>query len=312
MISTGFLAWAYVFVFLRVLSLSRTSRIIGPLQVSVAKMLVNVIHFFTIFGLIIFAFALALTELFWYYGTPQSGFDCQPSLDNCTVSLSTIGSSLGDLFWSLFGYLELTHVPYNERLAFVYWSGLTLLGTYHVVAVIILINMLIAMMAKTFDRTSQNKDVEWKFNRTVVWIRFIRRECTRPPPMNLLPNPYTTFKLLRRFINWIKHVIFKQPVNVVTKDYLQSLRFRMRRKQRANDVEKQLQELATSAFSIKKNLRKLLSKRTLFTLIERYKFSVLLQESNRAHLSADCHQPCTHRTSTRAREISKDRRLLNL
>ena len=120
---------------------------------------------------------------------------------NCTVSLSTISSSLGDLFWSLFGYLELTHVPYNERLAFAYWSGLTLLGTYHVVAVIILINMLIAMMAKTFDRTSQNKDVEWKFNRTVVWIRFIRRECTRPPTMSLLPIPYAVFRLLERFIN---------------------------------------------------------------------------------------------------------------
>lgn len=64
------------------------------------------------------------------------------------------------------------------------------MAVYHGVAIIVMLNMLIAMMSKSYEDTSENEDTAWKFHRTSVWIRFIRREVVRPPPMNLLPNPW--------------------------------------------------------------------------------------------------------------------------
>lgn len=68
-------------------------------------------------------------------------------------------------------------------------TGLLLLAVYHVLAIIVLLNVIIAMMSRTFEKVSANEEEQWKFNRTSVWVRFIRREITRPPPMNLIPNP---------------------------------------------------------------------------------------------------------------------------
>ena len=48
--------------------------------------------------------------------------------------------------------------------------------------------MLIAMMAKSFDAINENKLIEWKYYRTLLWLRFIRQEMTLPPPMNIIPN----------------------------------------------------------------------------------------------------------------------------
>ena len=277
-ISSAFLGWAYVFVFLRALSLIRTNRIIGPLQVSVAKMLIDVLQFFSIFGVMIFSFSLALTELFWYYGTNE-GNEVLCDGENgtkCGVVFSDIGPSLASLFWSIFGYFELSDIVFNERSALVYWAGLVLLGTYHVIAVIILINMLIAMMAKTFDDTSRNRDVEWKFHRTVVWIRFIQREFTRPPPMNLLPNPYSIYKKLRHFFHWLIFSVCHCYTNEERMKRIKMLR--KRRKDTVTLAHIQLRQLEHGAFNVKRNLRKLLAKKVMFLLIERYKFSKLLNE----------------------------------
>ena len=277
LISTVFLAWAYVFAFLRVLSLIRTNRVIGPLQVSVAKMLVDVVQFFSVFGVILISFSLALTELFWYYGTPEGNIVvCANNQTDCQVLFDGIGLSLGELFWSLFGYFELSDVPFNYQIAFIYWAAVVLLGTYHVVAVIILINMLIAMMAKSFEVTTENRDVEWKFHRTVVWIRFVRREFTRPPPMNLLPNPYTMYKKIRRFVRWVGLKVFEYR----TQEEEQQMRNRLHRRGKSDVflVQRQLRQLENAAFNEKKNLRKVLSKKVRVLLVERYKFSKLLDD----------------------------------
>ena len=278
LIASGFSGWAYVFVFLRALSLFRTNRVIGPLQVSVAKMLIDVVQFISIFSVIIFSFSLALTELFWYYDTSQGNGVLCPSGNetSCAVVFSGIRPSLGSLFWSIFGYFELTDIPFTGQLVFVYWAGLILLGTYHVIAVIILINMLIAMMAKTFEVTSRNREVEWKFHRTVVWIRFIQREFTRPPPMNLFPNPYTIYKQLKRFFQWIAFSV----CHCYTEENRRKRR-KMLSKRRKNTemlAHAHLRKLEHSAFNIKKNLRKLLSKRVMLSLIERYKYVKLLND----------------------------------
>lgn len=65
--------------------------------------------------------------------------------------------------------------------------------------------MLIAMMSKTYEDTSENEEIAWKFHRTSVWIRYIRREVVRPPPMNLFPNPWRLKENMWRVRNFCQH-----------------------------------------------------------------------------------------------------------
>ena len=193
-ISTVFLSMAYMFVFFQDFRLMRINKIFGPLQIALAKMFFDAFRFICMFGLILFAFALTLTQLYRDYGLLKEGKLCMVTQKNISVickpaKFSNLGNSLIALFWSLFGYIEVSNdLHLNGTQPLIELFGYVVIATYHVTAIIILINMLIAMMAKSFEITSENEDTEWKFYRTMVWIRFLRREIVRPPPMNIIPN----------------------------------------------------------------------------------------------------------------------------
>uniref|UniRef100_F6XGQ4 Ion transport domain-containing protein n=1 Tax=Ciona intestinalis TaxID=7719 RepID=F6XGQ4_CIOIN len=192
MIADGFLAWAYVFVFLRLLSLTRANRRLGPLQVTLSRMMGDVLRFMIIFCLVVFSFALGLSELYWVYGTPKS-----------TIIFGGMWSTTKSLFWSLFGHIDITQLSLSNKHGFTETMGRFLLAVYHAIAIIVILNMLIAMMSKSYEITSENEEREWKFHRTAMWIRFIRREAIRPPPMNLIPHPHVVCKVMLRFLQLI-------------------------------------------------------------------------------------------------------------
>ena len=212
--SVVFLAYFYVFVFLGVLGFTRTNSILGPLRITLAKMLRDAIQFFAIFSLILFAFGIGLSELFWYYGSVQnrsklcghaknaSASPHQPTNTtdgDCRVTpFSNLWSSLINLFWGIFGYLDPNEFQgiagqHNNIEIF----GLILLAAYYIAVILILINMLIAMMSKSYDVTSENKEEEWRLYRALTWVRYIRGDFTSPPPMNLIPNFHYFHKRIR-------------------------------------------------------------------------------------------------------------------
>ena len=231
-----------------------------------------------------FSFALAMTELFWYYGTgPGFSVVCVEGTNgtDCKNTFTEIGPSIETLFWAIFGHLNLTDIPNTSQLRFVYWVGLSLLWVYHVVAIIILINTLIAMMAQSFEEISQNSDIEWKFHRTAVWIRFVRRETTRPPPMNLLPNPYTIYKQLRRLKNWITFsVLGRSNPKAEREKRIRMGQLVFNSRYHLDFPKQHLRDLELAAFKEKEILKKHLSLKVSFLLLKRYKFSELLQSNN--------------------------------
>nr|XP_018668390.1 short transient receptor potential channel 4-like [Ciona intestinalis] len=210
LVAEGLMACAYVFVFIRLLGLTRVDRTLGPLQISLARMVKDVVQFLCIFAFILFAFALALTELYWFYGTPKGKeISCdvgvRSNLTNTTASCPEINTmfhsvwySMIDLFWSLFGQLDMSKLSLSGKHLFTEYVAKALLAIYHVIAIIVLLNMLIAMMSRSYERTSENEEKEWKFQRTKMWIRILRREIIRPPPMNLLPSFKTIWYYLKR------------------------------------------------------------------------------------------------------------------
>lgn len=73
-----------------------------------------------------------------------------------------------------------------------FWA-LLMFGSYSVINIIVLLNMLIAMMSNSYQIISERSDSEWKFARSQLWISYFDDGSTLPPPFNLLPN----VKLLR-------------------------------------------------------------------------------------------------------------------
>jgi len=183
----------------------------------------NVLQFFAIFFLLMLAFTVSFTELYWYTGTAdgKAQFCNQknnvkhenycPSANEteeniiCEKPIFTdIFETMTDLFWALFGQLDIQCLRENKRYDnYMDGTGVFLMGIYHICIIFILLNMLIAMMTESFDSTNQNKDELWKFYRTDIWIRFIRRDFSAPPPMNLLPDFYNLYIVIKKAI-WLR------------------------------------------------------------------------------------------------------------
>ena len=111
------------------------------------------------------------------------------------IPCSTILSSAECLFWSLFGAFEISdlekpseldNLPSDKSTTSAHISILKIVfGFYNVVAVIILLNMLIGMMAKSYDGVEEKAQQSWAFHRTKTWLMYVKGEVMTPAPMNL-------------------------------------------------------------------------------------------------------------------------------
>ena len=69
-----------------------------------------------------------------------------------------LDSSANVIFWSLFGQVEregflIAEASYET----IWWTGLTLFGVFNIVAVLVAVNMLIAILNESFTRISVSK-----------------------------------------------------------------------------------------------------------------------------------------------------------
>ena len=218
MVSVGILSVAYVFAFLNTFRFTRTNRFLGPLRVSLAKMMFNVLQFLAIFALLMLAFTISLTELYWYAGTVEGKerfcqhknnsteeFCPRPngvvSTNTCNGPIFTSAlSTFIDLFWALFGEqlgIECLRKHRDDDF-YIDYTAMFLMGLFYISIVFILFNMLIDMMSESFNSATQKKDALWKFYRTNVWIEFIRRDYGGPPPMNLLTDFFSICKKIKK------------------------------------------------------------------------------------------------------------------
>ena len=215
--AVGILAYFYVLVFLRVLGYTKTNRTLGPLRITLSKMLGDVFQFFAFFCLIMFAFAIGLSELFWYYSSARNKNAMCSQSNNQTshgcknIPFSNLWPSLMSLFWGIFGYLDPNDVDIIDTHNNLEVLGLILLAGFYVAVALILINMLIAMMSKSYEVTSEHNEEVWRFYRAVIWVRYIRGDFTSPPPMNLIPNIHFICKKLK--VVWHRKIFHIQRLN---------------------------------------------------------------------------------------------------
>nr|CFW94249.1 Eka-Trp1 protein [Euperipatoides kanangrensis] len=204
LISEGVFAIANVFSFARIIYLFQTNPHLGPLQISLGCMLIDIAKFLFIFFLILTSFACGLNQLYWYYDSDCSqGKNADGECKMNTDAFTTLDNTFVTLFWSLFGITTPKSTDLHDDHKFIETVGQGLFMAYHVAAIIVLINMLIAMMSNSFQVIEDHADREWKFARSKLWMSYFDEGATLPSPFNVIPSPKSLFYFLRGSKNFI-------------------------------------------------------------------------------------------------------------
>lgn len=207
LVAEALFAIANIFSSLRLICLFTANSHLGPLQISLGRMLLDILKFLFIYCLVLLAFANGLNQLYFYYETENKeckGIRCEKQNN----AFSTLFETLQSLFWSIFGLISLhvTNVgPHHEFTEFV---GSTMFGAYNIISLVVLLNMLIAMMNNSYQHIADHADIEWKFARTKLWMSYFEEGGTLPSPFNIIPSPKSVYYLF----GWLKRHLLKRWV----------------------------------------------------------------------------------------------------
>ncbi|KAJ8297880.1 hypothetical protein KUTeg_024411 [Tegillarca granosa] len=177
LVAEGLFSVANVFSFARIIYLFQANQHLGPLQISLGCMLIDIAKFLFIFFLVLTSFACGFNQLYWYYK------DTKLELEDSYLTL----------YWSLFGLTAVKDINIRNGQQFTKVTSMLLFMIYHAMSIIVLINMLIAMMSNSFQNIENHADMEWKFARSKLWMGYFDEGSTLPPPFNLLISPKSVY-----------------------------------------------------------------------------------------------------------------------
>ncbi|XP_055890831.1 short transient receptor potential channel 7-like [Biomphalaria glabrata] len=213
--SEGLFAMANILSFSRISYLLRANEILGPLQISLGKMINDILKFFVFAAIVIIAFMVALNNLYWYYSYRED-IEVDSNKIERPGAVDAYGSvmqTFRTVFWSIYGRGEEKAVglgAYNNTMT--EKIGETIDALYHISMIILLMNILIAMMTRTFEKTAEDADIEWKFARSALYLEYITKGRVLPVPFNILEVAHS---LISHVIQIIRK---RQPVEITITD----------------------------------------------------------------------------------------------
>ncbi|XP_063989103.1 transient receptor potential protein [Diachasmimorpha longicaudata] len=208
LLSEGAFAAGMIFSFLKLVHIFSVNPHLGPLQISLGRMIIDIIKFFFIYTLVLFAFGCGMNQLMWYYAdlekskcyhlpTGLPDFDNQEKACSIWRRFANLFETSQSLFWASFGMIDLMSFDLTGIKSFTRFWALLMFGSYSVINVIVLLNMLIAMMSNSYQIISERSDTEWKFARSHLWMSYFEDGDTVPPPFNMIPTAKTFNKIIR-------------------------------------------------------------------------------------------------------------------
>ncbi|XP_032663846.1 transient receptor potential-gamma protein isoform X2 [Odontomachus brunneus] len=202
LISEGLFSAANIFSSLKLVYIFSVNPHLGPLQVSLSRMVMDIMKFFFLYVLVLFAFSCGLNQLLWYYADMEkkrcpTAMPYPPNANVTTDSnacivwrrFANLFETIQTLFWAVFGLVDLESFELDGIKVFTRFWGMLMFGTYSVINIVVLLNLLIAMMNHSYQLISERADVEWKFARSKLWISYFEEGGTVPPPFNIIPTP---------------------------------------------------------------------------------------------------------------------------
>lgn len=196
----GFLCVATVMSFSRLLLLLQIHETWGPMQVSLGKMTKDLFQFIIVFIIALGSFNIGMCRLYQYYDGMQQTDTATNAISSQESSFVSGFNTFKVLFWGLFGMssqdsgaVVIENLPNEEGALdvivthdFTQAVGLSLFAIYTVLQVIMLLNMLVAVMSNSYQKVTDNVDVEWVFGRTEVYLSYMSQSVL-PPPLNWVP-----------------------------------------------------------------------------------------------------------------------------
>ncbi|KAI4881179.1 hypothetical protein NFI96_012864, partial [Prochilodus magdalenae] len=155
---------------------------LGTLQISMGKMIVDMMRFLFILMIIGTAFLCGINNIYVPYVT--------------SPYLGRLNETFNFLFWTMFGVSKQDYVDMPDYVL-AEFVGTALYGIFTLVISIVLLNMLIAMITNSFQKIENDADVEWKFARSKLYLSYFREGLTMPVPFNIIPSPKTLLHVLR-------------------------------------------------------------------------------------------------------------------
>ncbi|CAL1261674.1 unnamed protein product [Larinioides sclopetarius] len=217
LIGEGIYATASVMAFSRLLLWFQINSRLGPLGTSIKYMIVNVFQFFMLFFIIMLAFATGINSIYKNY--KDSSRIVEEEVIEQPDAFLTLKNTFKNLFWAIFGMGEpdfaqivvgnmsingSNYTNDDHEHLFTEGVGYTLWGFYHMVTVVVLLNMLIAMMTESYQRVQTNADMEWKFACSTLWLSIFDYHSIVPPPFNLIPSMHRITIVIRWIIALFK------------------------------------------------------------------------------------------------------------
>ncbi|CAB3365425.1 Hypothetical predicted protein [Cloeon dipterum] len=236
LIAEGLFSAANIFSSLKLVYIFSVNPHLGPLQVSLSRMVMDIMKFFFLYVLVLFAFSCGLNQLLWYYadmerqrchelGDSNSKMDNGTSIasdtDACVVwrRFANLFETTQTLFWAVFGLVDLNNFELAGIKSFTRFWGMLMFGTYSVINIVVLLNLLIAMMNHSYQLISERADTEWKFARSKLWISYFEEGGTVPPPFNIIPTPKSIWYLIR----WMHRKVCGQS-RAAKKEHMRTIR----------------------------------------------------------------------------------------
>lgn len=199
LLSEGLYGAGNIFSFLKLIHIFSVHPNLGPLQISLGRMVFDILKFFFIYSLVVFAFGCGMNQLLWYYAKKDqdrcfhghlAGISPLDQDHSCNVwrRFSNLFETSQTLFWASFGLIDLSNFELAGIKEFTRFWGMLTFGSYSIINVVVLLNLLIAMMSDSYQVISSSRDTEWKFARSKLWINYFDEETDVPPPFNLIPS----------------------------------------------------------------------------------------------------------------------------
>ncbi|CAG0890670.1 unnamed protein product [Cyprideis torosa] len=206
LVSEGLCAAANVLSALKLVHMFSINPYLGPLQISLGRMVIDIIKFFFIYTLVLFAFACGMNQLLWYYAEltreacyslPGGLPDWNDEEEACYAwrRFANLFESSQSLFWASFGLVGIEFFELRGIKSYTRFWGLLMFGCYSVINIVVLLNLLIAMMSHSFAVITERADCEWKFARAKLWMSYFEEGRTLPPPFNLIPTPKSIYRM---------------------------------------------------------------------------------------------------------------------
>ena len=181
------LAFVFLLLVVQILDFLSMHELFGPWTVIIESLVIDVVKFLFVLLLIIGTFSMHMCVIY------------KPAYNKARVNMPQGLTDFGvkgdflsifeEMFFACFGLTSrpkrLTAVERNNNPSETYNIATFVFALYQIMAIIVLINLLIAMMSNTYTIIDERSEIEWKFGRgRTIWN--MTKKSTVPIPANII------------------------------------------------------------------------------------------------------------------------------